>query len=63
MATPSGALRLRVRLRLLRCRFWKSGPWRALIGSLSAPGAPGASILMTSAPQSASWRAAVGPAR
>ena len=25
---PSGDLRSSVRLRLLRCRFWKSGPWR-----------------------------------
>ena len=27
-AMPSGSLRLSVMPRLLRCRFWKSGPWR-----------------------------------
>ena len=26
---PSGCFRFTVMLRLLRCRFWKSGPWRA----------------------------------
>src|SRR6516165_9864170 len=28
IAFPSSVLRLRVRLRLLRCRFWKSNPSR-----------------------------------
>src|SRR4029077_2679153 len=46
--------------RLLRWRFWKSGPWR---GPPSASPSPGISILITCAPQSASWRTQVGPAR
>src|SRR6476620_2240760 len=29
VAAPSGDLRSSVMPRLLRCRFWKSGPWRA----------------------------------
>ena len=57
-----GVFRLSVRLRLLRCRFWKSGPSAPAAGGVDA-GPPGASILITSAPQSASWRTAVGPAR
>src|SRR5215831_4155740 len=62
MAWPSGLLRLSVIAFLLRCRFWKSKPWRVLpVASL--PPLCGASILITSAPQSASWRTAVGPAR
>src|SRR5882672_6279351 len=63
MATPSAVLRLSVMLRLLRCRLKKSGPSREppIIGS-SSPSC-GISTLMTSAPQSANWRAAVGPAR
>ena len=56
---PSGALRLSVRLRLLRCRFWKSELLRELMSASS----PGVSTLRTSAPQSASWRTAVGPER
>src|SRR5580704_674255 len=48
-------------LRLLRCKFWKSDRSRGPpIGSSESGGA---SILMTLAPQSASWRAQVGPAR
>src|SRR5438552_14801569 len=62
IATPSFAFRLRVIERLLRCRFWKSGPSRGPpIVSLSTLG--GVSILITSAPKSASCRTQVGPAR
>src|SRR6266853_1591321 len=62
IATPSLSFRLRVIERLLRCRFWKSGPWRGPpIVSLSM--LVGVSILMTSAPKSASCRTQVGPAR
>src|SRR5215475_8902438 len=62
IAWPSGLLRLSVIAFLLRCRFWKSKPWRVLpVASL--PPLCGASTLITSAPQSASWRTAVGPAR
>src|SRR5258708_3044520 len=62
IATPSLSFRLSVIERLLRCRFWKSGPWRGPpIVSLSTLG--GVSILITSAPKSASWRTQVGPAR
>ena len=40
------------------------GPWRAPVTEpLDAPGAGGGSILITFAPQSASSRTAVGPAR
>src|SRR4051812_42451231 len=49
--------------RLLRCRFWKSGPRRAPPSGSAAFPSSGESILMTLAPQSASWRTAVGPAR
>src|SRR5882672_9356980 len=62
IATPSGSLRLSVTLFLLRCKFWKSKPWRLPpIPSPVRP--PGISILMASAPQSTSWRTQVGPAR
>src|SRR5450755_4177455 len=37
-ALPSGSFKLSVIERLLRCRFWKSGPWRHL--DLDAVGAP-----------------------
>src|ERR1700733_10418637 len=60
-ASPSGDFRLSVMLRLLRCRFWKSGPSRGPPIGSSMPG--GVSILMTLAPQSASWRTQVGPDR
>src|SRR6266851_4162943 len=60
ISRPSGAFRSSVRLRLLRCRFWKSKPWRE---PTSVAASSGASTLSTSAPQSASWRTAVGPAR
>src|SRR5262249_36899081 len=60
-ARPSGVLRLSVMLRLLRCKFWKSDPSRGPPIWSSTPG--GDSILMTLAPQSASWRTQVGPAR
>src|SRR5262249_2523043 len=33
MAWPSGLLRLSVIAFLLRCRFWKSKPWRGLAGA------------------------------
>src|SRR5215472_7319980 len=58
---PSSLFRLRVIARLLRCRFWKSGPSRRL--PVASTSSPVGSILMTRAPQSASWRTAVGPAR
>src|SRR5579885_3320213 len=59
----SATLRFSVIERLLRCRFCMSGPSRGPpIPSLgSTPG--GVSILITSAPKSASWRTQVGPAR
>src|SRR5271169_1716121 len=60
-ASPAGAFRLSVMLRLLRCRFWKSPPSRGPPIGSSMPG--GVSILMTLAPQSASWRTQVGPER
>src|SRR5262249_33720233 len=62
-ARASGALRLSVMLRLLRCRFWKSDPSRGPPSGSLPPGSGGNSILMTLAPQSASWRTQVGPAR
>ena len=49
--------------RLLRCRFWKSLPSRGPPMPSPSSSAGGISILITSAPQSASWRTAVGPAR
>src|SRR5256885_181995 len=60
---PCFDLRSRVRLRLLRCRFWKSGPSRGPPGGSLASRCSGGSILTTFAPQSASWRTQVGPAR
>src|SRR5262245_43633832 len=62
IATPSGSRRLSVMLRLFRCRFWKSKPWR-LPPMPSPERPPGISILMACAPQSTSWRTHVGPAR
>src|SRR5437867_39522 len=62
MATPSGSRRLSVIPRLLRCRFWKSKPWR-LPPMPSPVRPPGISILIARAPQSTSWRTHVGPAR
>src|SRR5882672_10540669 len=62
IATPSLSLRLSVSERLLRCRFWKSGPWRGP-PMVSCSRLGGVSILMTSAPKSASCRTQVGPAR
>src|SRR5947209_4541122 len=59
-AMPRGSFRLSVIPRLLRCKFWKSEPCR---GPPSGSTPSGISILTTSAPQSASWRTAVGPAR
>jgi hypothetical protein len=50
-------------LRLLRCRFWKSEPSRGPPIGSSPPKCGGVSILMTLAPQSASWRTQVGPER
>src|SRR6266704_2585205 len=61
IATPSLSFRLRVIERLLRCRFWKSGPSRGPPMGASIPG--GDSILITSAPKSASCLTQVGPAR
>src|SRR6516165_4678254 len=61
MSSPSGCFRFRVIDRLLRCRFWKSGLCRSMKSGVSS--LPGISILMTCAPQSASCRTAVGPAR
>src|SRR6202012_3143797 len=57
-----GSFRLSEIARLLRCKFWKSAPWRG--PSCSPPASSSsASILMTLAPQSASCRTQVGPAR
>src|SRR3954469_12592877 len=61
IARPSLLFRFSDSDRLLRCKFWKSGPSRRL--PVASVCSPGISILMTSAPQSASWRTAVGPAR
>src|SRR5437016_991472 len=61
MSSPAGCFRFSVIDRLLRCRFWKSGLWRSMKSGVSS--LPGISILMTCAPQSASCRTAVGPAR
>ena len=47
---------------LLRCRFWKSNPWR-LPPMPSPVRPPGISILIAVAPQSTSCRTQVGPAR
>src|ERR1700686_5403182 len=62
-ATPSGDFRLSVMLRLLRCRFWKSEPSRGPPGPSPDSICGGISILITLAPQSASWRTQVGPDR
>src|SRR3984957_7012494 len=62
-ATPSGDLRFSVMLRLLRCRFWKSDPSRGPPRPSPDSICGGISILMTLAPQSASWRTQVGPDR
>src|SRR6266478_7690322 len=62
-ARPSLDFRLSVMARLLRCRFWKSGPSRGPPAGSPTARAGGISILMTLAPQSASWRTQVGPAR
>src|SRR5580693_7262600 len=62
-ATPSGDLRFSVMLRLLRCRFWKSEPSRGPPRPSPDSICGGISILMTLAPQSASWRTQVGPDR
>src|SRR5581483_1472016 len=62
-ATPSADFKSSVRLRLLRCRFWKSGPCRGPPIASPLSRCSGSSTLMTLAPQSASWRTAVGPAR
>src|SRR5262249_49747602 len=61
--TASGDFRLSVMLRLLRWRFWKSEPSRGPPSASPALGSGGNSILMTLAPQSASWRTQVGPER
>src|ERR1700732_4512950 len=61
IAWPSSLLRFKVIARLLRCRFGKSGPARRL--PVASTSSPEGSILITCAPQSASWRTAVGPAR
>src|SRR5215471_14144223 len=62
-ATASDDLRLSVMLRLLRWRFWKSEPSRGPPSWSPPLGSGGSSILMTLAPQSASWRTQVGPER
>src|SRR5712664_4152823 len=62
IATPSLSLRLSVIERLLRCRFWKSGPSRGP-PIVSASRLGGVSIFTTSAPKSASCLTQVGPAR
>src|ERR1700753_3086627 len=62
VSRPLGSLRLSVIARLLRCKFWKSAPSRGP-PSCSPVSSVSASILMTLAPQSASWRTQVGPER
>src|SRR6266404_434885 len=62
-ARPLGSLRLSVIARLLRCKFWKSEPWRGPPGCSPPASSINASILTTLAPQSASCRTQVGPAR
>src|SRR6516165_2967288 len=61
ISRPASLFRFNVIARLLRCRFWKSGPSRRL--PVASTSSPEGSILITWAPQSASWRTAVGPAR
>src|SRR5580692_3194305 len=58
-AWPFSDFRSRLMKRLLRCRFWKSNPSRAITSRPS----PGGSTAITSAPQSARCRTQVGPAR
>src|SRR6516162_4920053 len=60
-ACPASDLRLSVMLRLLRWRFWKSGPSRGPPSGSPLFNLAGGSTLMTFAPQSASWRTQVGP--
>src|SRR5882762_4331450 len=60
---PFWSFRLSVMARLLRCRFWKSEPWRGPPGCSPAASSIRASILTTLAPQSASCRTQVGPER
>src|SRR4029079_9898612 len=62
-ARPCGDFRSSVMLRLLRCRFWKSAFDRGPPGPSPFSRCGGVSILMTLAPQSASWRTQVGPDR
>src|SRR5678815_1396033 len=62
-ARPCGDFRSSVMLRLLRCRFWKSAFERGPPGPSPFSRWGGVSILMTLAPQSASWRTQVGPDR
>src|SRR5689334_1508500 len=62
-AAPAGDFKSRVMARLLRCRFWKSGPWRGPPAGSGGSRCSGSSTLMTLAPQSASCRTQVGPAR
>jgi len=59
IATPSLSFRLRVIERLLRCRFWKSGPSRGPPMGASMPG--GDSTFITSGAESASCLTQVGP--
>src|SRR6266513_3047490 len=60
---PPGSFRLSVIALLLRCKFWKSEPWRGPPGCSPPLSSSSASILMTLAPQSASCRTQVGPER
>src|SRR5450759_853925 len=60
---PFLSFRLSVIARLLRCKFWKSDPWRGPPGCSPAASSIRASILITLAPQSASCRTQVGPER
>src|SRR5262245_13734484 len=63
VSSPAFSFKFSVMLRLLRCRFWKSGPSRGPPGASPGSAVGGISILMTLAPQSASWRTQVGPER
>src|SRR3954447_1437628 len=60
---PLGSFRFSVMARLLRCKFWKSEPWRGPPSCSPPASSSSASILMTLAPQSASCRTQVGPER
>src|SRR6267378_1379088 len=60
---PLESFRFSVMARLLRCKFWKSEPWRGPPGCSPPLSSSSASILMTLAPQSASCRTQVGPER